>query len=77
MSSRTSEQNHFKMRLVSCDDCFLTDEYEVYIKKQEETFKTEVTTVVQEPKVGDVPPLVVTTMEKITTTFISGQVRSL
>ena len=77
MSSRTSEQNNFKLCLVSYHDCFLTDEYEAYIKKQEETFKTEVTTVVQEPKEGDVPPVVMTTMEKITTTIISGQVRSL
>ena len=29
------------------------------MKKQEVTFKTEVTTMVQEPKVGDVPPVVV------------------
>lgn len=47
------------------------------MKKQEATFKTEVTTVVQEPKVGDVPPVVVTTMEQMTTTIISGQVRTL
>ncbi|TDH06470.1 hypothetical protein EPR50_G00113810 [Perca flavescens] len=50
------------------------EEYEVYMKKQEETFKTEVTTMVQEPKVGDLPPVVVTTMEQMTTTtIISGQ----
>ena len=46
----------------------LTEEYEVYMKKQEATFKTEVTAVVQEPRVGDIPP-----MEQ-TTTIISGQV---
>lgn len=44
------------------------------MKKQEATFKTEVTAMVQEPKVGDVPPVVVTTMEQMTTTIISGQV---
>lgn len=57
-------------------ECFvlLTEEYEAYMKKQEATFKTEVTAVVQEPKVGDVPPVVVTTMEQMTTTIISGQV---
>lgn len=56
--------------------CFvlLTEEYEAYMKKQDATFKTEVTAVVQEPKVGDVPPVVVTTMEQMTTTIISGQV---
>lgn len=51
----------------------LTEEYEIYMKKQEATFKTEVTAVVQEPKVGDIPPVVVTPMEQ-TTTIISGQV---
>ncbi len=58
--------------------CFvlLTEEYETYIKKQEATVKTEVTTVVQEPKVGDIPPVVVTTMEQMTT-IISGQVEAL
>lgn len=55
---------------------FLTEEYEVYMKKQEATFTTEVTAVVQEPKVGDVPPVVVTTTEQMTTTVISGQVRT-
>lgn len=44
------------------------------MKKQEATFKTEAATVVQEPQVGDVPPVVVTTMEQMTTTVISGQV---
>lgn len=44
------------------------------MKKQEATFKTEAATVVQEPQVGDVPPVVVTTMEQMTTTIISGQV---
>lgn len=51
-----------------------TEEYEAYMTKQEAAFKTEVTTVVQEPKVGDVPPVVVTTMQQMTTTIISGQV---
>ncbi len=46
------------------------------MKKQEATFKTEVTAAVQEPKVGDVPPVVVTTMEQMTTTIISGQVKA-
>lgn len=54
----------------------LTEEYEAYMKKQEETIKTEVTAMVQEPQVGDVPPVVVTTIEQMTTTIISGQVRS-
>lgn len=45
------------------------------MKKQEATFMTEVTAVVLEPKVGDVPPAVLTTMEQMTTTtIISGQV---
>uniref|UniRef100_A0AAZ1XXF4 Ig-like domain-containing protein n=1 Tax=Oreochromis aureus TaxID=47969 RepID=A0AAZ1XXF4_OREAU len=47
------------------------EEYEAYMKKQEAMFKTEVTSIVQEPKVGDIPPVTVTTMEKIT--IISGQ----
>nr|XP_046259560.1 titin-like isoform X2 [Scatophagus argus] len=49
------------------------EEYEAYMKKQEETFKTEVTAVVQEPKLGDVPPVLITTIEQMTTTIISGQ----
>ncbi|KAM4608731.1 titin-like [Polymixia lowei] len=50
------------------------EEYEVYMKKQEATFKTEVTAMVQEPMVGDVPPVVITAMEqRTTTTIISGQ----
>lgn len=58
--------------------CFFlpTEEYEAYMKKQEAMFKTEVTSIVQEPKVGDIPPVTVTTMEKITTTIISGQVEN-
>lgn len=44
------------------------------MKKQEATFKTEVTAMMQEPKEGDIPPVVVTTMEQMTTTIISGQV---
>lgn len=54
----------------------LTEEYEAYMKKQEATFKTEVTTMVQEPQVGDTAP-VITTMEQMTTTIISGQVGAL
>lgn len=49
-----------------------TEAYEAYMKTQEATFKTEVTAVVQEPKVGDIPPI---TVEQMTTTIISGQVR--
>ncbi|KAF7659178.1 hypothetical protein LDENG_00002630, partial [Lucifuga dentata] len=48
------------------------EEYEVYMKKQEATFKTEVTAMVQEPKPADVPPIITTAMER-TTTIISGQ----
>ncbi|CAG5962721.1 unnamed protein product [Menidia menidia] len=48
-------------------------EYEVYMKKQEVTFKTEMTAMVPEPTVGDIPPVTVTTMEQMTTTIISGQ----
>lgn len=54
--------------------CFPAEEYEAYIKKQEATFKTEVTALVQEPKVGDIPPVTVTVKEPMTTTIISGQV---
>ncbi|XP_078142269.1 titin-like [Centroberyx gerrardi] len=49
------------------------EEYEIYMKKQEATFKTEVTAMVQEPMVADVPPVIVTMMEQRTTTIISGQ----
>ena len=52
----------------------LTEEYEAYMKKQEVTFSTEVMALVQEPKVGDVAPVVVTTMAQTSTTIISGQV---
>jgi len=54
----------------------LTDEYEVYMKKQEATFTTEMTAMVQEPRVGDVPPVVITRMEQMSTTIVSGQVRA-
>lgn len=56
--------------------CFvlLTEEYEAYMKKQEAAMKTEVTALVPEPKVGDVPPVIATTKEQITSTIISGQV---
>lgn len=88
MSTRTSEEEWKKTSpslmcslsiiwLSLCNvNClfFLTEEYEAYMKKQEATFVTEVTAVVQEPKVGDIPPVVVTTMEQMTTTIISGQV---
>lgn len=43
------------------------------MKKQDMTV-TEVTAVMQEPKVADVPPVVQTKMEQMTTTIISGQV---
>ncbi|XP_028847169.1 titin-like [Denticeps clupeoides] len=53
------------------------EEYDVYVKKQEATFKTEVTTMVQEPKIGDVPPVVVSEYEKLqkteAITFMAGQ----
>ncbi|KAA8578943.1 hypothetical protein FQN60_006035, partial [Etheostoma spectabile] len=50
------------------------EEYEVYMKKQQETFKTEVTAMVQEPRVGDLPPMEqTTTTTTTTTTIISGQ----
>lgn len=52
----------------------LTEEYEAYMKKQEAAMKTEVTAVVPEPKVGDVPPIIATAKEQITSTIISGQV---
>lgn len=77
MFARTSELQRTCSSLSLCNvKCFLllTEEYEIYMKKQEATFKTEVTAVVQEPRVGDVPPVVVTTMEQMTTTIISGQV---
>lgn len=50
------------------------EEYEAYVKKQEATFKTEVTAFVQEPKVGDIPPVPAPSMEQMTATIISGQV---
>lgn len=56
--------------------CFSSSpgEYEAYMKTQEATFKTEVTAVVQEPQVGDVAPVVLTTTKQMTSTIISGQV---
>lgn len=53
---------------------FLTEEYEAHVKKQEAVFRTEVTATVQEPKPGDLPPMVVSTMEPMATSVISGQV---
>ncbi|KAG5852575.1 hypothetical protein ANANG_G00063900 [Anguilla anguilla] len=59
------------------------EEYEAYMKKYEMTFKTEVTTMVEEPKVADIPPVVVseygkeqirTTQQiKMIRTFVSEQ----
>lgn len=34
------------------------------MKKQEETFKTEVTTIIEEPKVADIPAVVETVTER-------------
>lgn len=40
--------------------CHFTEEYEAYMKTLDVTYKTEVTTtVVQEPKVADLPPVVI------------------
>ncbi|RVE61151.1 hypothetical protein OJAV_G00167850 [Oryzias javanicus] len=59
---------------VSASTSLLEEEdYETYMKKQEATFKTEVTAFVQEPKVGDIPPVPAPTMEQMTATVISGQ----
>ncbi|KAJ8248682.1 hypothetical protein COCON_G00233630 [Conger conger] len=57
------------------------DEYEAYMKKYEMTIKT-VTTVVEEPKVADIPPVVVSeygkeqirTTQLIKRTFVSEQI---
>lgn len=49
------------------------------MKKHEATVTTVTTTMVQEPKVGDVPAMVVSEYEKRTQTmtFVTGQVRYL
>lgn len=44
------------------------------MKRQEATFRTEVTAMVEEPKVGDVAPIA---KDLTTTTVISGQVGEL
>ncbi|KAG5283757.1 hypothetical protein AALO_G00045780, partial [Alosa alosa] len=51
------------------------EEYEVYMKKYEATMTTVTMTMVQEPRVGDVPPVVVSEYEKRTQTmtFVTGQ----
>ncbi|XP_051566259.1 titin-like [Myxocyprinus asiaticus] len=41
------------------------EEFESYMKKQDVTYITEVTTVVQESKVADVPPVVLSEYEKV------------
>lgn len=41
-----------------------TEAYELYVKKQEETFKTEVTTIIEEPKVAEISAVVETVTEK-------------
>lgn len=64
------EEGCLSLRYIKCF-VWPTDEYEVYIKEQEATFKPEVT----DTAVGDIPPNVVTTMKQMTTTVISGQVR--
>lgn len=52
------------------------------MKQLEVTYKTEVTTMVQEPRAGDLPPVIVSDYEKEQqflmqkrTTYISGQVQ--
>ena len=56
----------------------------MYMKKQEATVTTVTTTMVQEPRVGDIPPVVVSDYEREqmvmqrktqTMTFVSGQVK--
>lgn len=42
--------------------------------KKQDVAVAEVTSAMQEPKVADVPPVVQTTMEQMTTAIISGQV---
>lgn len=59
---------------------YLTEEYEAYMKQYDVTYKTEMTAMVQEPKVGEVPPVVVSEygqeqfVTQRMTTYISGQV---
>ncbi|KAK7169443.1 hypothetical protein R3I93_005419 [Phoxinus phoxinus] len=43
---------------------FEEEEFESYMKKQDVTYVTEVTAMVQQPKVADVPPVVVSEYEK-------------
>lgn len=52
----------------------LTDEYKAYMKEQEVTVKQEVFAIEQEPRVADVPPVLITATEPTSTTLISGQV---
>ncbi|KAL2081285.1 hypothetical protein ACEWY4_023138 [Coilia grayii] len=55
------------------------EEYEAYMKQHDVTYKTEVTAIVQEPKAGELPPVIVSEYEReqfLTqkkTTYISGQ----
>ncbi len=41
-----------------------TEAYELYMKKQEETLKTEVTTIIEGPKVSEIPAVIETVTEK-------------
>lgn len=41
-----------------------TEAYELYVKKQEEIFKTEVTTIIEEPKVAEMSTVIETVTEK-------------
>jgi len=44
------------------------------VKKQVETFKTEVTTIIEEPKVADIPAVVETVTEKEQNFRVKGSV---
>lgn len=72
-SGRAETEEHRQTESFSCFSSS-PGEYEAYMKTQEATFKTEVTAVVQEPQVGDVAPVVLTTTKQMTSTIISGQV---
>lgn len=52
------------------------EEYDAYMKKLDQTFKTEVIPMMQQPKVADTPPII-TAKEQVMTTAISGQVGNL
>lgn len=72
LSRQENAASFAEMMNLTC--ALLTGEYEAYMKEQQVTMKQEVVAMEPEPRVADVPPVLVTATEPSSTTVISGQV---